>query len=215
MAKHNKQRSFERVCPTCSSAFMTGSAIKIRCSAECRVRTAAQVFDMDVECWNWRGSINPQTGYGQMSEWRDGKRVLLTAHRVSFLAFKGDIPAGIHVLHTCDNRKCFNPKHLFLGAHADNMADRNKKGRCKARFPAIHWTKRYPERIKRGTDHPLSKDSSCMPRGDNHKNSKVTCDDVRAIRASTETLAALSVKYGISQSSLSSIRLRKTWKHVE
>jgi hypothetical protein len=215
MAKHTKQRIIERVCLICKARFTTGASIKMHCSPECRVKDAASAFAHTEGCWEWPGSRNPQTGYGQLSSWEDGKRRLYTAHRTSYRAFRGEIPAGLQVLHSCDNRPCFNPAHLFLGTHADNMRDMDEKGRRADFVPAaIHWTKLYPERIKRGAEHHLSKDSSCMPRGGRHHGAKLTDADIPAIRASTETLAVLSARYGVTQSALSCIRRRKTWTHV-
>jgi HNH endonuclease len=52
-----------------------------------------------------------------------------SAHRVSFQAFVGPIPDGMHVLHSCDTRSCVNPYHLSLGTNADNIADSVAKGR--------------------------------------------------------------------------------------
>jgi hypothetical protein len=214
MAKHTKQRIMERVCMTCKTSFITGSSIKLHCSPECRVKDAALAFAHTEGCWEWAGSLNPQTGYGQLSNWEGGKRVLLTAHRTSYRAFRGEIPAGLHVLHTCDNRPCFNPAHLFLGTPTDNMRDMVEKGRMVSNPPKVHWSKIHPERVKRGAEHHLSKDSSCLPRGVKHHGAKLTEADIPAIRASTETLAVLSKRYGVSQPALSSIRRRKTWIHI-
>lgn len=75
-------------------------------------------------CWLWTGyTIN--TGYGSM---RVNSKPTL-AHRLSYSLFRGDLDPSILVLHKCDNRRCVNPKHLFLGTHLDNALDREKKGR--------------------------------------------------------------------------------------
>lgn len=65
------------------------------------------------------------SGYGVISI--DGKQGL--AHRVSWVAHNGAIPCGLHVLHKCDNPKCVNPEHLFLGTNRDNVDDKIAKGR--------------------------------------------------------------------------------------
>lgn len=75
-------------------------------------------------CWEFTQST-AKSGYGQISF--NGKRGLLV-HRVSYAMFNGDIPDGMFVRHTCDNRKCFNPEHLVLGTNADNMQDVRDRG---------------------------------------------------------------------------------------
>lgn len=72
------------------------------------------------KCWEWLGSRYP-SGYGRLSK--------KYAHRLSFEIINGLIPKGMHVLHTCDNPPCVNPKHLWVGTAGDNMRDRDKKGR--------------------------------------------------------------------------------------
>lgn len=75
-------------------------------------------------CWEWQGFID-ETGYGRLKV--DG--LSTRVHRLSYEAFFGEIPHGKMVLHTCDNRCCCNPKHLYLGTAKDNSTDMMKRGR--------------------------------------------------------------------------------------
>ena len=78
------------------------------------------------ECWIWTGGVFKNTGYGKFRG--DGGRTVYS-HRVSWELEFG--PAGDrYVLHTCDNRRCVNPSHLFLGDHQANVDDMIAKGRA-------------------------------------------------------------------------------------
>jgi hypothetical protein len=78
------------------------------------------------DCWEWQGGKN-NIGYGMM---RDDLK-MRTTHRVSYEEHKGPIPAGLCVMHSCDNPICCNPDHLSLGTHKQNTQDMMSKGRAK------------------------------------------------------------------------------------
>jgi hypothetical protein len=77
-------------------------------------------------CWEWQGSRD-ELGYGFFRV--RSNETMRKAHRVAWELTYGPIPPGQQVCHRCDNPPCCNPADLFLGTHADNMADRNHKGR--------------------------------------------------------------------------------------
>ncbi len=76
------------------------------------------------DCWHWVAYVD-SLGYGRC------KKLLgeVKAHRIAYRYFKGDIPKGMVVMHSCDVRSCVNPDHLSLGTQADNIADMTAKGR--------------------------------------------------------------------------------------
>lgn len=76
-------------------------------------------------CWEWTAALNNRYG------WFSFNKKARSAHRVAaFLAgLTPSVDGELHVLHRCDNPKCCNPKHLFVGTNADNVADRVIKGR--------------------------------------------------------------------------------------
>ncbi len=77
------------------------------------------------DCWNWNKSTN-EKGYGQVM--CAGKNI--KAHKMAYMIHVGDIPDGVSVLHKCDNPRCVNPNHLFLGSQADNINDMYGKKRA-------------------------------------------------------------------------------------
>jgi len=85
-------------------------------------------------CWNWTGCRN-NNGYGKMRYLDKNEYV----HRLSaHFYLKYALRSELKVLHRCDNPACFNPKHLFIGTHADNMRDCVAKGRHRSSAPWTH-----------------------------------------------------------------------------
>jgi len=94
-------------------------------------------INKETGCWEWRGYI--LGGYG--ISWHNGKTH--KAHRASYEKYKGDIPDGLLVCHSCDNPRCINPDHLWLGTQSDNMKDAVSKGRVK--IPSRKGRENTPE----------------------------------------------------------------------
>ena len=101
-------------------------------------------------CWVWKGS--KRNGYGLMS--KGNKSV--SAHRVSYEAFKGAIPKGMVVRHSCDNPSCINPGHLSLGTQKDNVMDREARGRRDVKGEQIGTSKLTEAEVIAIRSSPLS-----------------------------------------------------------
>lgn len=149
-------------------------------------------------CLLWPGTRDA-SNYGVINA-DDGRQ--LRVSRLSLEMRIGPLAPGQLALHRCDNPPCFEPTHLFTGTNADNMADRDAKGR-QAKGDRS-GARMHPERVRRGEDHPRT---------------RLTETDVRAIRAayaaggvSQKTIAG---RYGITQGAVFQIVNRFTWRHVE
>ncbi len=148
------------------------------------------------ECWVWRGPIGG-TGYGAV-RW-DKRQV--KAHRAAWILTYGAIPAGLWVLHHCDNRPCVRPDHLWLGTHQQNMADRNAKGRT-ARGERS-GSRLHPERVARG-EH-----------SHNAKLSEPAVIEIRRLIADgLASRGSLAARYGVCLSTISAVVHRRIWAHV-
>lgn len=167
-----------------------------------RVKSVAAQFSGD-GCWEWPRSRNPQTGYGQLSGRVDGRSMIFTAHRASYHGMVRPIPAGMQVLHSCDNRACFNPAHLFLGTPADNMRDMWVKGRQQD----------YSNQAK-GDNHPSRTKPERLKRGEENNKAKLNTVAVIDILTSPLGPVELSRQYGVNYGTIWAVRKRITWKHV-
>lgn len=97
-------------------------------------------------CWEYQGTIN-SNGYGQLAF--AGRRI--STHRLSWMLFNGPIPDGLFACHRCDNKKCVNPEHLYVGTHQDNMKDAVERRRWPNHLSKIQIRKISPgqrEQIK-------------------------------------------------------------------
>jgi len=134
------------------------------------------------ECWEWEASTNG-VGYGKM--WFDGD--VVDAHRISYELHNPDFDKSMMVLHTCDNRLCVNPNHLYLGDYSDNMQDAYDRGRR----------------------------NGCPGEEGNNKLTREEVIEIRK-RAKDEEYQDLADEFGIeSDGRISDIVNRKAWSHVE
>lgn len=136
-------------------------------------------YNPDNGCWEWRRNFN-DAGYGML--WSSGERNE-RAHRFSWMAYKGSIPEGLSILHRCDNRRCVNPDHLFLGTRADNVRDCAAKGR-----------------MPNGEKHHGA------------KLSHVDVQEIRAALKSGSRPSALARRYQIHPSVISRIKTGDAWQ---
>jgi hypothetical protein len=142
-------------------------------------------------CWIFTGAVN-HFGYGIVGT---GKRGMPNdrAHRITYKHFKGDIPAGMFVCHTCDVPSCCNPDHLFLGTNQDNVDDMQRKGRG-SRPP------RNPHVV--GSVHPGA------------KLSEDQVSEIRSLYSKGYTQQSLADMYGVARQTISKYINYKRYKHV-
>lgn len=138
-------------------------------------------------CWLWTASRNAM-GYGQfrVGSKTDRSSRCALAHRVAWELVNGAVPAGLCVLHRCDNPRCVNPAHLFLGTRTDNSRDKVAKGRQR---------------------------SGRLP-GERNPAAKLTAESVAAVRARAsrgESGVALAREFGVSPTTVSRVIRGVRW----
>lgn len=198
-------KSRERVdmeCPTCKNIFRPlKSRLKYGvkyCGRKCHLARPVQTAEAKFlsqriatskeTCWNWNGTLH-KDGYGVFyTPTRSGDKKTLLAHRFAWELVNGNIPAGLCICHKCDNPRCVNTNHLFVGTQLDNIADMVAKGRG---------------RHLAGVEIAMSK----------LNDEKVR--QMRAIRtAESTTLSVLADRFGVTKATVSKAINLQTWKHV-
>jgi hypothetical protein len=135
-------------------------------------------------CWIWQRGVGSH-GYGIISLGKAGSGSMLV-HRFSWEFSNGTIPQGQYVLHRCDNRRCVNPEHLFLGTHKENINDMLMK-----------------KRQAKGEDSGPS------------KLTNQAVKEIRANYARFKTPhLELANRFKVSRSNIVVILQGKTWKHL-
>jgi len=137
-------------------------------------------------CWPYRGSL-AQSGYGKIGVTLEGgQHMTLLAHRLAWERDHGPIPPRLFICHHCDNPACVRPDHLFIGTPAENSADRDAKGRQSR--GTDRWSARLTERDVRDIRHALAHGAKAY---------------------------VLAEEYGVAGTTISAIRTRTNWKHLD
>jgi len=148
------------------------------------------------DCWEWTAFRN-KGGYGKIGFRRDGKSLTFIATHVALHMDGRHRPPGAIALHSCDNPGCCNPKHLRWGDHFENEKDKMSRGRL----------------------HPREKRSATMKvraaRGESHTCAVLNGELVRKIRADNRSGYAIGRDFGVSQQTVSDVKNRKTWAHID
>jgi HNH endonuclease/Helix-turn-helix domain len=154
------------------------------------------------DCWDWMGHVD-KTGYGHIhvNVAAKGWDKTFLAHRVAYFIHYGTLPSPpLVVRHLCGNRLCCNPNHLAEGTAQDNANDSVLLGT-----------------VARGDTHGFRKHPEAWLRGSQNKNSRLTEEDVIAIRALYDqgwSYGRLAARFSVNKSTIARIVRRQTWQHI-
>jgi hypothetical protein len=151
----------------------------MRISTEERFWSKVMVRESE-ECWPWIGNLNTH-GYGHIKI--NGDNVIAT--RFIWKLLFGSMPDGMCVCHHCDNPKCVNPSHLFLGTHSDNKKD------------------------------SVSKNRHHRPIGESNGSAKLSACQVSAIREDKRVLREIAQDYNCSIGNIGHIKRYRTWNGMD
>ena len=146
-------------------------------------RLLAKVVQDKTGCWLWQSSKDKR-GYGHFYVKKNGKSFMARAHVISYMLFKGGIPVGHIIRHTCDIPACVNPLHLLSGTQKDNMRDRDERGRRKP------------------------------PKGSMNGRAQLTAAQALDIKQSSLSNVKLSKIYPASPTQIQRIKAGKSWGHL-
>lgn len=101
-------------------------------------------LDSDANCWLWNAGVSKAGRNAPRAYFAIGDDRALPAARALWILMHGQLPSDVYVCHRCDVPLCVNPAHLFLGSHADNMRDAQRKGRLVKNLPKV--ARYYPRK---------------------------------------------------------------------
>lgn len=149
-------------------------------------------------CWNWN-SPNSLVGRGRGYVSVNGKPML--HHRAIWTLLRGPIPSGAYLCHHCDNPRCGNPEHLYVGDSKTNVADMFRRGRA--------WQQKEPERMR--TFAAASGRRNTWAKGASNPKAKLTPDLVEKVRQTSGSSYAVARQFGVQASTIQRIRNGKAW----
>jgi len=173
--------------------YMQKSLIRVKSKT---IEEPCQYLELG-NCWRYTGAI-ASSGYGQ--SWLHGK--VITAHRAMWIFAFGPIPKKMFVCHKCDNRRCCNPDHLFLGTQKDNIQDMFAKGR--GWEGDKNWTRKNPEKVMRGVDQPKAK-----------LNDEIVIELRRRRMVNGDTYTSMARELGMDKSVIRRAVLGINWTHIK